>query len=171
MNASPAVNNLGGSLWHRWDLHFHTPASFDYEDGNVSNRQIVDGLVAERVRVVAITDHHVIDVARIRKLQELGAGQLTILPGIEFRDEHGDEPIHYISIFPEDCDLEHVWTTVQGTLGLTAAGIMEKGGEDKVYVPIGEGAKLTRELKGVVSIHAGSKSNSIEEIKNSEQFQ
>ena len=56
-----------GSLWHRWDLHFHTPSSFEYEDESVSNRQIVDQLVDEAIRVVAITDHHTIDVGRIRE--------------------------------------------------------------------------------------------------------
>ena len=171
MTSKKSQNNPCGSLWHRWDLHFHTPSSFEYEDMSVTNEQIVDQLVAEGVRVVAITDHHVINVKRIQELQRLGADRLTVLPGIEFRDDHGGKPVHYISIFPEDCDLEHVWTTLQGSLGLTAAGIKEKGGDDKVYVPIEKGADLTRKLNGVLSIHAGSKSNSIEGIKNSQQFQ
>ena len=47
-----------GSLWYRWDLHFHTPSSFDYEDKSVTNQQIIDRLMTEGVRVVAITDHH-----------------------------------------------------------------------------------------------------------------
>lgn len=154
-----------GSLWHRWDLHFHTPSSFDYEDGSVTNQQIVDRLVEESIRVVAITDHHTIDVERIRELQRVGEGKLTVLPGIELRDDHGGKPIHYIGIFPEECNLEHVWTTFQGQLGLTQAAIAAKGGHEKVYVPIEKGAALTRdELHGVVTIHAGEKSNSIEEI-------
>ncbi|GEM_PF-3697014 len=79
-------NSLRGSLWHRWDLHFHTPSSFDYHDKSVTNRQIVDRLVAEGVRAVAITDHHIIDVARIRQLQELASGRLTVLPGMELSE-------------------------------------------------------------------------------------
>ena len=47
----------------------------------------------------------------------------------------------------------------------------EKGGDDKIYVPIERGADETRKLGGVVSIHAGGKSNSIEGIENNEQFQ
>ena len=112
-----------GSCWHRWDLHFHTPSSFDYENRSITNEQLVAGLLQASVRVVAITDHHTMDIARIRRLQALSAGKLTILPGIELRDDHGGDPIHYISIFPEGCDLEHVWTTLQGTLGLTPAAI------------------------------------------------
>jgi ABC-type cobalamin/Fe3+-siderophores transport system ATPase subunit len=160
-----------GSLWNRWDLHFHTPSSFDYEDKSISNQQIVDSLVQAGLRVIAITDHHTMDVGRIQELQTLGAGKLTVLPGIELRDEHGGEPIHYICIFPEDCDLDHVWTTLQGSLGLTTTAIQEKGGDQRVYVPIGRGAAEARKLGGIISIHAGAKSNSIESISNQEQFQ
>ena len=164
-------HDIRGSLWHRWDLHFHTPSSFDYEDKSVSNTQLVDCLLKEDTRVVAITDHHRMHIDRIRALQELGAGKLTVLPGIELRDDHGGDPIHYICIFPEDCDIDHVWTTLQGSLGLTPAAISDKGGDDKVYVSIEKGAEQARKLGGVVSIHAGEKSNSIESIKNKEQFQ
>src|SRR5207249_8120657 len=66
-------------------------------------------------------------------------GRLTVFPGIEFRSDQGGEPIHYISIFPEDCDLDHVWTTLQGELGLTPTAIQEKGGDEKVYIPIEQG--------------------------------
>jgi len=160
-----------GSLWHRWDLHLHTPTSFDYAEKGITNQQFVDCLVQIGLRAVAITDHHTMDVARIQELQALGSDKLTVLPGIELRDDHGGDPIHYICIFPEDCDLDHVWTTLQGRLGLTAAAIAEKGGNDKLYVPIEKGAGETRKLGGVVSIHAGAKSNSIEGISNKEQFQ
>jgi len=166
-----AIHPSVGSLWNRWDLHFHTPSSFDYKNKQITNQQIVDSLVENGVRVVAITDHHVMDIDRIRELQKLGEDKLTVLPGIELRDDHGGDPIHYICIFPEDCDLDHVWTILQGSLGLTAAAIKQNGGDEKIYIPIEKGAKETRNLGGVVSIHAGAKSNSIEGIKNKEQFQ
>jgi len=160
-----------GSLWHRWDLHFHTPSSFDYENKSVTNDQIVAAAKNAGVSVVAITDHHVIDIDRIKQLQALGGADVTFLPGMELRDDHGDKPIHYICIFPEDCDLDHVWTTLQGRLGLTPASVAAKGGEHQIYVPIEDGSRVARELRGLVSIHAGAKSNSIEEISNAEQFQ
>ncbi|RIK66929.1 MAG: hypothetical protein DCC65_08265 [Planctomycetota bacterium] len=160
-----------GSLWNRWDLHFHTPSSFDYDDKSITNQQIVDCLVEAGIRAVAVTDHHQIDVARVRDLQQIGDGRLTVLPGIELRSDQGGEPIHYICIFSESCDLDHVWTTLQGSLGLTPAAIREKGGDEKIYVPIENAARETRALGGIVSIHAGAKSNSIEGISNREQFQ
>jgi ABC-type lipoprotein export system ATPase subunit len=161
-----------GSMWHRWDLHYHTPASYDYHDKSVTNQQIVDHLIAEGIRVVAITDHHHMDVPRIKELQRLSGDQLTVLPGIELRDDHGGDPIHYICIFPEDCDLDHIWTTLQGHFKLTRKGIEDHGGNDKVYVPLNDCAPIVRDdLGGLISIHAGNKTNSIDSIKNTEQFQ
>lgn len=164
-------HNACGSLWYRWDLHVHTPSSFDYENKNITNEQIVSRFSKEMIRVVAITDHHTMNIQAIKELQRLGAEKLTVLPGIELRDDHGSKPIHYTCIFPEDCNLEHVWTTLQGGLGLTAASIRNKGGDQRVYVPIKEGAETARKLGGVIAIHAGAKSNSIDEIENREQFQ
>jgi len=160
-----------GSLWHKWDLHFHTPSSYDYENRGITNQQIVDGLLTHNVTVVAITDHHIMDVDRISGLQRLGAEKLTVLPGLELRSDQGGDPIHYICIFPEDCNLRHVWTTLQGKLGLTTEAVAAAGGDDRIYVPLENAAAAVFDLGGVISIHAGTKSNSIESIKNTEQFQ
>jgi predicted metal-dependent phosphoesterase TrpH len=46
-----------GSQWGKWDLHFHTPSSFDYDDKSISDQQIIDGLLKSGIDVVAITDH------------------------------------------------------------------------------------------------------------------
>jgi len=101
-----------GSEWRKWDLHVHTPSSYDYKGGNtVTNENIVNTLFKENIAVVAITDHHIIDIDRIKKLQELGVEKgITVLPGIEFlSDARGSEPIHMIGIFAEDCNIEHIW--------------------------------------------------------------
>ncbi len=164
-------NSPLGSLWHRWDLHFHTPSSFDYDDKSVTNAQIVDSLVAANIRVVAITDHHLIDIERIKSLRDLARDEVTILPGIELRSELGDKPIHYIGIFPEMSDLAHLWDSIKGALGLTPQGVREKGGDEKVWVPIKDAHELFTNLHGVISIHAGAKSNSIDSIRNQDQFQ
>ena len=164
-------NDIRGSLWHRWDLHFHTPSSYEYHNKAVTNAQIINTLLTENIRVVAITDHHKIDVDRITELRKLAGDKITILPGIELRDEHGGDPIHYICIFPEDSNLDYLWTKLQGALNLAPPDIKSKGGDDKIYVPIDSGSAITNELRGIISIHAGEKSNSIESIRNREQFQ
>ena len=120
-----------GSEWRVWDLHFHTPSSYDYKDKSVKNEEIIDGLVAADVSVVAITDHHIIDVHRIKELQKIGKEKgVSVLPGIEFCSELGGaESIHFIGIFSENCDLESIWTKIQGQCNLTDADVKEKGYE------------------------------------------
>lgn len=159
-----------GSLWRKWDLHFHTPSSHDYQNSSVTNQQIIDGLTAAGISVVAITDHHVMDVVRIRELQHLAGDKLTVLPGMELCSElGGSESVHYIAIFPEDCDLDDIRTKLEGRLDLTLKDIEEKGHEN-ICVPIQKGAQLIHELGGIVTVHAGHKANSIEKVSNNEPF-
>ncbi|MFX0097870.1 MAG: PHP domain-containing protein [Candidatus Hodarchaeota archaeon] len=160
-----------GSEWRKWDLHFHTPSSYDYENDSITNQDIIDCLLSSEIDVVAITDHHYIDVNRINELRKLSEERLIILPGIELRSELGDKPIHYIGIFSERVNLEHLWDTIKGTFRLTPDGINKMGGDDRVYIPISKAFDIFQELGGLISIHAGAKSNSIEGIENREQFQ
>lgn len=163
------MNDPRGSVWRKWDLHVHTSASYDYQDRSVTAIEIVDRLVAAGVEVAAVTDHHVIDVDFIREMQDYGRGKLTVLPGIELRSElGGSEHVHYVGIFPEDCDLNDIWIKLQG-LKISTADVRREG-DDRVYVPMTEGCKKIRELDGIVTIHAGKKSNSIERLANAETF-
>lgn len=156
-----------GSEWRIWDLHFHTPASYDYKNKVVTNEEIIDILASNNVSVVAITDHHIIDVARIKQLQSLGVNKnITVLPGIEFCSElGGSESVHFIAIFPEYADIETIWTKLQGQCNLTAADIQEKG-EERICCEFVKTCNHIIDLGGIITIHAGKKSNTIESIKN-----
>lgn len=159
-----------GSLWSRWDLHCHTPSSFDYEKKTVTNKDIVDRLVVEGIRLVAITDHNCIDIPRIRELQHLAGDRLTVLPGIELRSElGGKESVHFIGIFPSECDLADVWTKLSARARLTTADI-NKLGHDNVYCDLMQTSEVIHELGGVVTIHGHGKANSIEGIANYPAF-
>jgi len=159
-----------GSLWGRWDLHFHTPTSFDYKNGSVTDEQIVEELKKAGISAVAITDHHVIDVPRIRALQKLAGNDLTVLPGIEFRTElGGKEKVHLIGIFPEDANLDELWTKLSGKLEITPEDVRRKT-DEAIYVDFKEAAELIRVLGGIVTTHAGGKTNSIENIGNNTVF-
>ena len=104
----------------------------------ISSRQ----LVAEGLAGVVVTDHHGIDVARIRHLQELAADRLAVFPGIELRSRtwRGTEFVHYVGIFPDDSDLDDLWSKIQGHLELLPRMWLTKG-DDRVYVPFTQGAK------------------------------
>jgi ABC-type lipoprotein export system ATPase subunit len=156
-----------GSEWRKWDLHFHTPSSYDYSNKSVKNNNIIEILKQNYISVVAITDHHNIDVVRINELKVIAKEEVTILPGIELRSElGGSESIHFIGIFPEDAPIEAIWTKLQGRFNLTSDDI-DKNGDDNVYTSLKEASILIHELGGIVTIHAGKKSNSIENITNS----
>lgn len=155
-----------GSEWRRWDLHFHTPSSYDYDDKSVTNQDIIDGLGKNSIKAVAITDHHVIDIDRIRELRKIANDEIVIFPGVELRSElGGSESVHFICIFPEDIDLEMLQMKFCGKLNLTKEDI-SKCGDDKVYTSLLEASKITSELGGILTIHAGAKTNTVENITN-----
>ena len=156
-----------GSEWRKWDLHFHTLSSYDYKDKSVTNQEIIDTLAKNEISVVAITDHHTMDIDRIQKLQQLGKDKgITVLPGIEFCSElGGSESIHFIGIFSEKSDFNTIWTKIQGKHNLTEADIKSKGNE-RIVCNFIDTCKTIIELGGIISVHAGSKSNSIESIKS-----
>lgn len=156
-----------GSEWRIWDLHFHTSSSYDYQDKSVNNQDIINILNENKVSVVAITDHHLIDIKRIQELQRLGKEKnIVVLPGIEFCSELGGaEAIHFIGIFPETANLNTIWTKIQGKCNLTQEEIDSKG-QERISCSFKETSSLIIELGGLVTIHAGNKSNSIESIKN-----
>ncbi|MBQ7892640.1 MAG: hypothetical protein IJ321_01720 [Alistipes sp.] len=155
-----------GSEWRKWDLHFHTPSSYDYENKGITNDDIIETLRRNNIAVVAITDHHFIDIVRIKELQRLAGEEITILPGIEIlSDARGREPLHFIGIFPEDSDIEYIWGQLENKTALCRIK-----GEHKiineVYCDFPETVGLIHQLGGIVSIHAGSKSNGLEKIPN-----
>jgi hypothetical protein len=161
------MNKQKGSEWRKWDLHFHTPSSYDYKDRSITDQEIIDNLIINEIRVVAITDHHVIDAVRIRNLQSLGQGKITVLPGIEFlSDSRGDEPIHFIGIFSEKSDIDFIWKQIESRTDLKRIQ-GERKKPNEVYCHLLETIKLINELKGIVSIHSGTKSNGIENITHS----
>ncbi|MGI2227220.1 TrlF family AAA-like ATPase [Shewanella frigidimarina] len=157
-----------GAEWNLWDLHFHTPSSYDYKDKTVTNQQIIDELKAKSISVVAITDHHIIDIERIAELQSLGASEgITVLPGIEFlSDARGKDPIHFIGIFPENCDLGHVWGQLTHKTDLHKISLNGVA-ENTIYVDLDDTISLVKKLGGITTIHAGGKSGSVENITHS----
>lgn len=158
---------MTGSIWRKWDLHFHTQTSHDYKDKTVFDQEIIDTLVANNIEVIAITDHHIIDTAKIRNLQKLGNGKITVLPGIELRAElGGSESIHFIGIFPENSDIEDIWIKLQSGCGITSVDIAQKGGDKNIHCDLKDTCKLIHQLGGLVSVHAGEKTNTIENITN-----
>lgn len=162
------MDKVRGSEWRKWDLHFHTPTSYDYGDKSITNEQIIDELARNEIALVAITDHHVIDLSRIEELQKLGRTKdIIVLPAIEIlSDARGEEPIHYIGIFPENSNLDFIWGQIENNTEIKR--IKGEGKKhNEIYCHLLDTIELIKKLGGIVTIHAGNKSNSIENITHS----
>lgn len=157
-----------GSEWKKWDLHLHTPSSYDYKDKSTTCLEIINEISKNNLSAVAITDHHLIDVDKIRELQKFGSEKnITIFPGIEFlSDSRGEEPIHFIAIFSENCNIDYIWKQIESKTNISR--IQGEGkAPNEVYCNLLETANLIKELGGLVTIHAGNKTNGIENITHS----
>lgn len=168
-----------GSIWHKWDLHIHTNAS----DGKGSCQEILDEAKLKHVKCIAVTDHHTVDNVDIMK--KLAAPmEISVISGVEFRTEYGKASVHMIGLFPDvhngvKLSAEFLKENVLNPLGITRTKIIQKGREitkeelsDEQYFKIGifqvqvdfkQAANIIHKYGGLVTVHAGSKSNSIDE--------
>lgn len=173
--------NYAGSQWSKWDLHIHSNAS----DGKGTPEQIIQKAKEKGLSVIALTDHHT--VKNLDKIKALGcANEITVISGIEFRTEYGEKSVHMIGLFPDEHDgikltQQALNELVLGPLNLSETVIRAKAREKDsnlsdenalkkgmflVQVNFKEAAKLIHEYGGLVSVHAGDKANSIEEMKH-----
>ncbi len=128
-------------------MHFHSQSSYDYEDKSVTDEELIDGLVAHGIAAVAITDHHKIDEARVKNLQNISNGRVLILPGIEFRSElGGSELMHFIGIFSDKSDISYIWKQLQVLCKIDDADIERRGGYEKTFCDFKETAKTVHEM-------------------------
>lgn len=95
------MNDSRGSVWRKWDLHVHTPASFHWNEGiNLAKRapegrdkvldELIEKVVASDVAVFGIMDYWTFD-GYLAIRERLAARKLTIpkaiFPGMELRIE------------------------------------------------------------------------------------
>lgn len=158
---------MKGSTWHRWDLHYHTPSSYDYKNSSKTNQLLVKELIDDGVSAVVVTDHHRIDFARIKELNDLAADKVKFFRGIELTSElGGSESVHFIAIFPETLPDDIIRDSFLAPLGITE----EKTNRDPSLLskalPYSEFLRRAKEIGAITSVHAGKKSNSIENIRN-----
>lgn len=167
-----------GSIWNLWDLHNHTDAS----DGKMTCEQLVDNAIAKGIKCIAITDHHT--AKNVDEAKRIGKDKgLHVIAGIEFRTEYGQKSVHIIGLFPDRCgdtvlDSKNLYELILCPLKLSEAIIKQKGkevtgtndenknfkeGVFRVQVDFKEASKLIKQYGGIVTVHAGSKANSIDE--------
>jgi hypothetical protein len=137
-----------GSVWRKWDLHIHTPASFHHDfrslngekkeqyQGDIWGKYISELEKVSDISVIGITDYFSIEGYK-KVLEYKGKGRLQnfdlILPNIEFRLDRfvGNRKLNYHIIFSDEIDV----------------GIIEKEFLEELHIkmPSGEERKLTKE--------------------------
>ena len=153
-----------GSEWRKWDLHIHTASSEENSayKGTDSDSLLVKAWREHGFAAVAITDHFLIDIQRIRTLRQL-APEITIFPGVELRTDKGTTNIHPILIFSEDTDLDILDAAFKTFKNEKAEA---KDNIEAIHWNFQDIYEFTQRHHGLISIHAGKKSNGIEEIPN-----
>ncbi|SUY46609.1 DNA repair ATPase [Clostridium putrefaciens] len=149
-----------GSEWSKWDLHVHTASSYDHKyKSEDSNQILVNAWKKEKISLVAITDHFLIDADRILKLKEM-ADDITILPGVELRCDKGTANLHIILIFSDDDipGLANKFMVVMKDMKAKA-----KESDDTIYWDFNDVIEFAKENKGVVTIHAGKKDKGLDD--------
>ena len=106
-----------------------------------------------------------------------------MISGIEFRTEYGQKSVHIIGLFPDEYNnikltSKALHDLILSPLNLSDTNIISKGREDcstlndeqafkkgmfLVQVSFKDAAKKIHEYGGVVVVHAGSKTNSLDE--------
>lgn len=174
------MNNPIGSLWNKWDLHLHTDAS----DGKGTCQDILDEAIAKNIKCIAVTDHHTVENVDMMKALAKDIG-VTVISGVEFRTEYGKASVHMIGLFPDEfngitLNSEFIKENILNKLGITRSGMIQKGREALknnglpevscfkegmflVQVDFKNAADLIHKYGGIVTVHAGSKPNSIDE--------
>ena len=144
-----------GSEWRRWDLHLHTASSYDYEyKADDCDEVLVQQLINNNIVAAAITDHFIIDKARINHLREL-ASDIVFFPGVELRTDKGDTNIHVILIFSDKMNLD----ILSEDFNAFKRKAQNSDDNDKIYWDYNSIVEFANEHDALISIHAGRKSN------------
>lgn len=119
-----------GSIWKKWDIHVHTPASHLYNEFPADWDEYIKGLfktaIAKDITALGITDYFTVDgykkikeeyLANPTKMQELFTADeiekiqgILVFPNIEFRLNKfvGESSINFHVIFSEDVPIKYI---------------------------------------------------------------
>lgn len=154
-----------GSEWRKWDLHLHTTCSYDYQyNGDDADELLVESLKNNNVSAACITDHFVINQAKIEKLRSL-APEIVFFPGVELRTDKGDTNIHVILIF----DVLSNLSTLSEDFNVFKR---QKGkcidNDKRIYWDFNDIIEFAKGHEALLTIHAGRKTNGVDDrITNS----
>lgn len=90
-------NESNGALFRRADLHIHSfgaDGSYDVTDATMTPEAIVDTSMAERLDLIAITDHN--QIGNVRSALKYAQGKsLLVVPGVELSTPQGHLLVYF----------------------------------------------------------------------------
>lgn len=159
------IQTSKGSEWRRWDLHLHTASSYDYKyNENDADELLCKALKENDICAVAITDHFRIDAKRIKRLREL-APEIVFFPGVELRTDKGSNNLHFNLLFSDQMNIDDLQSDFEAIMLREKAKSSQSN--ESIYWTFEDAVKFCHDRKGLLSIHAGKKTNGIDqEISN-----
>ena len=105
-----------GLRFEKFDLHVHTPASYDFLQKDITPAQIVKRALDQGLRGIAITDHNSGDF--IDQVRSCAKGKtLAVFGGVEICCTGGKSGIHIIAILDVDKGKKHI-DALLGAIGI-----------------------------------------------------
>ena len=89
-----------GLTYKKMDLHVHTPASYDFNNKEISPKDIVEHCQKIGLDAIVIADHNTGEY--IDKIKDEAKEKITVFPGVEISCAGGQNGIHIIGIFDID---------------------------------------------------------------------
>ncbi len=90
-------NESNGAQFRRADLHIHSfgeDGSYDVKDATMTPEGIIDTAIAERLDLIAITDHN--QIANVRSALKYAEGKpLLVIPGVELSTPQGHLLVYF----------------------------------------------------------------------------
>lgn len=163
------MNNFErGAEWRQWDLHLHTRSSYDYKyNADDADILLCNKLKNEKISAVAITDHFIIDKSRIENLRKL-APEITFFPAVELRTDKGGTNTHIILIFDSEIDLARLENEFKVKMFDDTNKRKGNNTNESHYWDFKDIIDFARERNAIITIHAGRKSNGLDDqINNS----
>ncbi len=100
-----------GAQWVRADVHLHTRADREFKytgDDHFYNRNYVDALEKEGIRLGVITNHNKFDLDEFKALRKTAQERgIALLPGVELSVNDGANGIHTLVVFSDEWIDEH----------------------------------------------------------------
>ncbi len=96
-----------GLEFKKFDLHIHTPASFDFTDKNIKPEDIIQESIKKGLTGIAITDHNTGEYIDLLK-EKAKNTSLTVFPGVEIYCTGGKSGIHITGILDPEKGKKHI---------------------------------------------------------------